>query len=291
MRDFIVILTVASVFCFVGADFGSCRYDADKCSCKYGSAREGTCWDKIVGEPGKCKRRFCKSGWACACGERTHICHRGNKPVNVLANPADADKQTAACNTDQRPLVSSQDIKLGTIRFHFSKPGMLANDCSQIAWWHQGELLGDRRLINPSTANVNAELSERENHSKLELRPGDLIAFRIKDGSYYCYKQFSEFVINETVVTTNSAGVETFFSREYDANWFMPSYELTPARRGQDESDPNLKKFLPLRPKKFTSDTPIVSGNDYWQPTDPNNEDNKKSNWYYRIHIPDALPA
>ncbi|CAN8063456.1 unnamed protein product [Agarophyton chilense] len=138
---------------------------------------------------------------------------------------------------------------------------------------------------------VDDELKKREQHSLLELRPGDLVAFRFREASYYCYKHFTEMVINGTSLNSETLGFKTFYAREYSENWFMPSYKLTDENTAEDESDVNLRKFLPLRSKKLTSDTTVVPGNDYWEPRDDSNSDNKRSNWYFRIQVPDEIPS
>lgn len=275
---------------FVAGDVGPCRFDPDRCSCKIGEANQGICWDKITGQPGRCTRRFCNAGWTCACGGRTHVCYLGDKNVNVLKNVADASESTADCETAPVSLVDSREISLGTFKIHISREGILANDCTQIAWWHNGVLLGNHRLFGSMSSSVaDAEQSKRENHSLLELRPGDLLAFRFKEGSYYCYKHLAEMVVNGVEITTNTGVTTTHYAREYSPEWFLPSYQLTEANTAADETEPDLKKFLPLRKTKLTDGTSIANGTNYWQPRDDTDADNKRSNWYYRIQLADTL--
>lgn len=291
MTELVTLITFLLVtFCLTNADFGPCRFDDDLCSCKIGDANQGTCWDKIVGQPGSCKKRFCLAGWTCACSGRTHVCTKGLKPVNALVNPTDISLSTADCQTNSRAMVAGRDIVLGTFRIHLSKAGSGANDCTQIAWWHNGVLLGNRGLDpGMSTATIDNELAARERHSLLELRPGDVLAFRTKEGSYYCYKHFSEMVVNGTSITTSMASVTTHYSRGYTKDWFLPSYKLTAANTAADESEPDRQKFLPLRTTKLASNEAIVPGQDYWKIRDDSNADNKRSNWYYRIEISSSL--
>lgn len=289
IRTFWTALIILSAIS--NADFGPCRYDEDRCSCKLGEANQGICWDKIQNQPGLCTRRFCKAGWTCACGGRTHVCYRSAKNVNVVKDSADASKQVADCETKPRSLVSEREITLGTFKIHLSRNGMLVNDCAQVAWWHNGELLGNRNVVNGmSESNVDAELRAREDHSLLELRPGDLLAFRIREGSYYCYKHFSEMVVNTVDMDTAMPTVTTHYAREYSKDWFMPSFKLTPENTAETEAETDLKKFLPIRKHRLTDGAIIENGKDYWQPRDDNSADNKRSNWYYRIQIP-GTPA
>lgn len=216
-----------------------------------------------------------------------------NKPVNVLKDDADSSLSIADCETSSRTMVSGRDISLGTLKIHISVAGVKANECTQISWWHNGVLLGNRGTVDQISeaddATLNMELSAREDHSLLELRPGDLIAFRFKDGSYYCYNHFSEMVVNETHITSSMDVVSTHYTREFSEGWFLPSYELTAANTAADEGETDLKKFLPLRKTKLSTDTPLIDGIDYWEPRDDSNADNKRSNWYYRMQIADNI--
>lgn len=290
VASFGLSVAFVALFLSVKADFGPCRFDEDRCSCKIGEANQGTCWDKITGQPGRCTKRFCNAGWTCACGGRTHVCYTGSRPVNTLVNPSDVSKSTADCQAGQRSMVTSQEISLGTLKIHLSRKGMQVNDCAQIVWWHNGVVLGIRRTDpGMSEATVDAELGVRQDHSLLELRPGDLIAFRIREGSYYCYKHFSEMVVNGTSVNTNMASITTHYARGYTTDWFLPSYKLTAENTAKDETETDLTKFLPLRTKTLVSGEAIVAGKDYWQARDDSNGDNKRSNWYYRIQIGETL--
>lgn len=201
------------------------------------------------------------------------------------------NKTTAVCTSQTVPLVSSRQFTLGTLKLHISRAGILANDCTRIAWWLDGELLGNRKsAAGISTSTVDQEISDREDHSLLELLPGSLVAWRFKDGSFYCFKYFAEMMVNKSKITSSTAGVTIYYAREYTKDWFMPSYKLTSEDMGVDESETDLKKFIPLRKKKLTSDTQILEGVDYWQPISEASADNRRSNWYFRMQIPDPLP-
>lgn len=272
------------------ADTGTCRYDEDRCSCKIGDENQGICWDADAFAEGFCNRRFCNPGWTCACGGRTHLCFRENRQVRVISAGADPSQPQALCTSRTFLLVSARDITLGTVRIHVSEAGIRADDCTQLAWWHNGELLGSRaRFGNKTNIDYAEEVKAYEDHSMIELRPGDLVAFRFEESSYYCYKSLTDLVVNTTAISSTAASVITHYSRKYSADWFLPSYKLTAANMGVDESDTVMEKFLPLRTNTLVTGANIVSGQDYWAPRDDSNSDNLQSNWYFRIQIPETL--
>jgi hypothetical protein len=126
----------------VDAEVGACRFDTDRCSCKVGDANKGVCWDGVNGAPGQCKRRFCSRGWTCACGGRTHVCYRTDRQAFTVA-PANKGKVTAPCTASTVQVSSGREISLGTFRNHISPKGAAANECLEVAWWHNGELMGN----------------------------------------------------------------------------------------------------------------------------------------------------
>lgn len=282
----VLFLTVA----IVNGDAGACRYDTDRCSCRVGDANKGICWDADPFEEGMCTKRYCRPGWTCTCGGRTHVCYRQYRMTRTVQKVEDYNKPTAPCQIATALQVSALDITLGSLKIHISRAGVLANDCTQIAWWHNGELLGNRGLVpTMSEDTVDAELTAREDHALLELRPGDLIAFRFLRSSYYCYLHLTEMVVNSTSIDTLSQGVITNYARAYSPDWYLPSFKLTGANTGVDENEPDKRKFIPLRATKLVSNQPIVPGEDYWEPTDNSNSDKKKGDYYFRIQIPDIL--
>lgn len=285
----IVLFLLMAMPSNVLGDSGTCRYDIDRCSCRIGEANRGVCWDRDPLFKGLCYRRFCHSGWTCTCHSRTHVCFREYRSVPSVA-VEDVHKSQALCASKSVPVVSGQDIALGHLRIHISKTGMLGNDCAEMAWWHNGELMGNHGAASDiTTKSIDRELSIREEHAMLELRPGDLIAFRFRDSSYYCYKHLVEFSINGTVITTADARVTTYYARKYSRDWYLPSTALTPKNKGIGESETDLAKFIPLRKTKLTSNSAIVPGEDCWAPKNDSDPDNKKSEWYFRIQIPDAV--
>lgn len=288
IRAMITILTLVHMLTNVLGDSGSCRYDVDRCSCKIGEANQGVCWDRDPFFTGLCNRRFCRSGWTCSCHSRTHLCFRGYRGISSVAGE-DVHKTQAPCVTKSIAVVSGQDIVLGSLRIHLSRAGVLANDCTQIAWWHNGELMGSRGVVNGiSLDNVDDELSAREVHSMLELRPGDLIAFRFRKSSYYCYKNLVEFTVNGTTISSVNSDVSTYYARKYSKDWYLPSKKFD-QMVGVDESETDLTKFIPARTTKLSSNTAIIPGEEYWMPTDDSDADNKRSDWYFRVQLPETL--
>lgn len=278
-----VILTIiASVL----GDNGPCRYDNNRCSCKLGAANQGVCWDSDPFEDGLCHKRYCRSGWTCACGNRTHVCYRDFHQVRVLKNPADAHKYQAACKSKTVALAGARDIKLGTVKFHFSKTGLLADDCTQMAWWHNGELMGAHERHNKSFDSAKI-VSKYQDHAMLELHAGDLVAFRFREASYYCYKHLSEFVVNTKHLSTISQGVTTHYARQFSEDWFKPSFKLTGANTAANENS-HPTKFVPLRLRRLQNNALITPGIDYWK-AKSDNLDNKRTNFYFRIQFPDVV--
>lgn len=285
-----MLLAACAWLTFVNGDAGNCRYDVDRCSCRIGDANRGICWDSDPFTIGQCTQRYCRPGWTCSCGGRTHVCYRHYRRIQALTDAADVNKTRAPCKQTTALHVSALDIALGSVRIRVSRQGMLANDCTQMAWWHNGELLGNRGLVpSISEDNVDAEVSARQDHSMLELRPGDLIAFRFLQSSYYCYLHLTEMVVNTTTMNTLSQGVTTHYARQYSSDWYLPSYKLTQANTGVDESETDLTKFIPLRTRKLSSGSIIIPGEDYWEPIDDTDPDNKRGDYYFRIQIPSEL--
>lgn len=163
---------------------------------------------------------------------------------------------------------------------------------------HNGVLMGNYKPSGSMTqAKVASETKTRVDHSLLELRPGDLISFRFKDTSYYCYTHLTQFTINGITVDSRGAGFDTRFSREHTDDWFSKGFKPTLA---SEEKDDNLRSFTPLRarmlPKVAGSSEVgqvIVPGTDYYQPPTTGaaaDQNHKLSNFYFRVQIPDALP-
>lgn len=267
----------ASVSGFVG----DCTYDSDKCSCKYGNENEGTCWDAIAGAPGRCRSRSCKAGWTCACGGRTHLCNKVMQTAHVVV-AADKGAAEAPCEMSSTPGIGGRDLSLGTVDMRISPKGAQANDCLQVAFWHNGELqevFGPVPGVDGST--VGAELEPRQTHSLLELRDGDVVAWRFKASSYYCQMTWMDVIVNGTSLNFSSPQLDIRYARMYTPNWF--SSEFTPAL-GAGETEADLKAFIPARTQMF-SGMNILPNVDYWQTPDQSSADHKTSNWYWRMTI------
>lgn len=274
-------LSIATV---ANAEFGACRFDVDKCSCKIGAANQGTCWDPVPGVTGQCKSRSCKAGWTCACGGRTHLCTKGSRNAFRVAD-ADKTKSEAACNQQTISAVAGRELELGSFTPRLSRKGVAANACNEIAWWHQGELMGNYKSIPDLTsAGVDDALAVRQDHSLLELRPGDVLAFRFRDASYYCYTHLSDLIVNATTLTTEDDGFEVLYARKFSKDWFLPNAAIS---IGVDESETDLTKFIPPRTTMFNGKG-IVPGEDNWAPASEGGEDHRASNWYWRIKVPES---
>jgi hypothetical protein len=128
--------TVAALVALASADYGDCTYNTKRCSCKYGSAIEGRCWDAVAGKPGQCASRYCAAGWTCVCGGRTHLCYL-EKRATIKISGADKKKANAPCPVDPATgkatteivaVASGPEIRLGTFKFDVSPKGVQANE-------------------------------------------------------------------------------------------------------------------------------------------------------------------
>jgi hypothetical protein len=192
--------TLLAVLVLVSAEFGDCRYDANSCSCKMGSAFQGVCWDDVIGSPGICSPRACKAGWTCACSGRSHVCsvfnmtsqhNTGNrvtmadvKAAGLKVTLRQKTTLTRPCARAAAPTASRTSLILGTIQFGISPNGVLSKGCHQLAWWHNGRQYGNYSTSAKMTPTMfSSTMTRMINHSLLELRPGDVIAFRFREGS------------------------------------------------------------------------------------------------------------
>jgi hypothetical protein len=299
------------------AELGECRYDAAACSCKMGEENQGVCWDPLRDDPLSCKPRACKRGWTCACGGRTHVCHVGQLSTKrntgaavtmaqILKSPQDfspvvrQEKSSALhrpCSTQTAKTATKTDIKLGTIKFQLSSTGALANQCNYVAWFHNGKIMGNykKEAAAVTDSTLPAVSAKREDHSLLELRPGDLISFRTKEASYHCYRHLTEFSVDGAAVDSTAVGFETRFAREHSEGWEKKEFKPVLA---EVETKTNLKSFTPLRthrlPKTETSTErgpAIIPGADMWRPPantsagEAYDQNDKISNFYYRIQV------
>jgi hypothetical protein len=191
----------AAALAIASGEFGDCRYDVDACSCKMGSASQGICWDEINGQTGRCSPRACKAGWTCACGGRTHVCsvaqmtsehNTGEKTTYKEAMGDGSSVQmskrkstmTRPCAKSSAPTASKTSLTLGSIKFGTSPNGVLNKGCHQLAWWHNGRLYGNYKTNTSMTGETfSSTMLKMDDHSLLEMRPGDVVAFRFREGS------------------------------------------------------------------------------------------------------------
>jgi hypothetical protein len=151
--------------------------------------------------------------------------------------------------------------------------------------WINGDMLAMfPRRSGPSLdpADAALEVTKRSEHDLLDLRAGDLIAFRFRKASYYCHNSLANIVVNGTFLESTAPGVNITYSRQYSDLWydksFLPEY-------GQTEDDP-ATSWLPLRKTTLVSNEAIVPGLDAWQPVDATHEDHRESNFYFRVQLP-----
>lgn len=317
----VLSFVVVGVLLAVGnAEYGECTFSDKFCSCKVGSESEGICLDKV---PGKaiCTARTCVEGWTCSCHGRTHLCEikkvtgykntgaplllqdvlktenpefenevRSLKLKPVARNAA--AKIERPCTTHQHFVASKVDLKLGNITFHFSEIGMLAGKCNVLAWWLNGKKMGDyRHAGDVNSGNLKEYVTKFSKHSLLEIRPGDLVAFRFRAGTYHCYKHLTSFIINGRRIESTAPGFSTRFARQWTKNWFKKSFTPTLA---EEETRQNLQSFVPLRKhmiKETESDAEveIIPDADMFS-TNYATANHQVSNFYYRIQIPEELP-
>lgn len=172
--------------------------------------------------------------------------------------------------------------------------------CTYVAWFLNGNLMGNYKPpASVTSSSLSTELAIRQDHSLLELRPGDLVAFRFKDTSYHCYRHFTAFSIDGKFVDSAAAGFETRFAREHTAGWEKPSF--SPVLDDNERSD-NLASFTPLRKNQLPKTEEgsevgpaITPGADMWKPPanvaagEEYDQNHKLSNFYFRIQIPAKL--
>lgn len=290
-RDVCVVLSLL-VFVVVG-DTTPCRYERNYCSCKLGSTKQGRCWDVNLEKPSFCRQRFCDKGWTCACAGRSHLCQRSAKLVNTVADENQRLIEAPCTKQIQHP-VTAVVLKLGEFLPMLSRNGMANDECSRFTWWHNGLFRGDWDVIGgiENSKKTKIALNQRGVHTLLELKAGDLIAFRLSQASYYCYNHFSALQVNGLNITTSMNGVTTHYARQFSESWFHPSFVLNETNIGLNESESDLTKFLQPRVKMLDdNETEILPKVDYWSRDEGASEDTRKSDWFWRIQIPRNLIA
>lgn len=252
-------------------------------SCHFGEANQGICWDLVAGTTtsGTCNSRFCRAGWTCGCHNRTHICPIEGRTKYVPSLIAQ-NGQTATCHQEASKGTARPVLTLGNHTLSLSKKGMLANACQNLVWWHNGNYMKswDTNPVIVGT-NIEQELQERGTQTRMEYRPGDLIAFRFRATSYYCFNSYALLNVNATTLNTESTGVSMSFARKHSADWFKLDF---PIIYNSNETAAEQTDFIPLRKKFLASGAAIIPGEDYWREPD-GTEDHKISNFYFRIQL------
>lgn len=248
-----------------------------------GDNHSGTCWDMI--DTVQCRKRFCRPGWTCSCYKRTHLCRMMRRSAHMPMNPREKAK-ISSCRTRTIYAASAPVLELGSVTISVSTVGSRADACNEVALFHNGNLIAnfpkEPSLVETEPVNV---LKRREYYDKLELRPGDLVAFRFYSASYYCFRHHVSFVVNGKTITTDSPGVTMLYARKASDGWYLNDYDMR-GRIANSESDPDLTKWLRPREKTITSGAIIIPNVDYWDTPDQSNPDRRISNYYWRISIP-----
>lgn len=284
----IVVLLAAAAM--VRAEVAECVYDNNECSCKFGDATSGICYDLVNGTEasGTCQARYCRAGWTCSCHGRTNLCLLTEKSARIRdgTGSGPTNRQvvgdTIPCHSEARLHAGNGErLRLGSFYPSYSRKGLLDGQCKQLAWWVDGNLIevyGDDEITE---SNVDEEMERRGNNTLFPLRPGSVVAFRFKHASYHCFNSFASLRVNGTAVDTNSPAIRVLFNRQHVENWSAPDANITFA---EDELSADYKDFLPLRPQTLFDGTPIAFGRDNWKPPD-GTEDHKLSNFYFRIEL------
>lgn len=194
--------------------------------------------------------------------------------VNEITGP-----DTATCSEIKADRVSGPVMELGEWLISISRAGFDAGECSQVSVYHNGvelNVFGNDPAITP--ANADDEYAKRSIHDHLELQTGDVLAFRFKQSSYYCYNGLSDFVVNGNPLASTNNSVTTHYSLKYTAGWNLPSFVPTYVTQ---ETGSNPGDFIPLRTNMIAGSI-IVPGSDLWA-ADNGSPDTHRSNYYFRI--------
>lgn len=207
------------------------------------------------------------------------MCSIRSTPIIVLDSQTGQD--TGDCHEEVAPRAKTWQLELGEWDLGLSRKGLLANACNQVSVWHNGYLLGSYGNDPVVTSsNLDEEYDGRTVHKALELKPGDVLAFRFKNASYLCYNSKSELRVNGTTLDTESTGVESYFSKGFTEGWNLPGF--TPTFSPQ-ESGASYKDFFPLR-ESLSTGTAVTPGDDLWE-ADDGSLDHHTSNFYFIIKL------
>lgn len=109
-----------------------------------------------------------------------------------------------------------------------------------------------------------------------------MIAWRYRDGSYYCQQSRVDLVVNGTNVDLNTPGVDLRYARAFTTDWYEPTFEPL---LGDSEDENDLQKFLPARTRTFAG-KPILPNGDLFQALNASDPDHKPTNVYWRLTLP-----
>lgn len=230
-----------------------------------------------------------KPGWICSCEGREFVC-----PVKRIEHPTylrEMDGKTY-CNNMTSEIAEPPVLRLGSLEIGLSRKGMVSNACNELVWFYNGEFMvnyGDESNPEINCANVDYEIDRRANHTSIELKRGDLIAFRFKHASYHCFTSIAKFQVNGKRLSSMHKDVVIRYATKHTPGWHHPSFK--PMYPKNNESVYNVTEeteepgvFVPLRREFLETGENIIPGKDYWHPPD-GGRDHKLGNFYFRIQL------
>ncbi|KAI0562470.1 hypothetical protein FGB62_59g025 [Gracilaria domingensis] len=250
-------------------------------SCIFGSPVQGRCWDRTAGTPssGPCSDRYCRAGWTCSCLGRSHLCPLKNITTTVISHLSGG---TAYCRDVTVQGAGNPEIRLGSLRIGISRRALERGECKELSWWQNGVLMGEYGVTpRINRFNLESELERRGTHTNVELRRGDLLAFRFADASYHCFTHMLNVQVDGDYRSLGHSSMSVRFARQYSRDWYDPLYTPT---LSEDEDAAAPSDFLPLRTNFFSNGGLILSGWDYWREPD-GTRDHMKGNFYYRVQL------
>ena len=195
------------------------------------------------------------------------------------------------CQKTSRRIVRSLQIALGFISFGVSYQGFMANDCTRFAWFLNGKqfmAMDDSMVVTSSTARTAHR--DAVYHDKLELKPGDVIAFRFKQASYYCFTNTVLMYVNGTYAygfPSDRVKFEAYYNREPVQGWNSKDLVIGPDMSKPDEMYAGPTDWIPWRVKKLAPPQDAIADRaSLWNPRNDNNLDDRRGNWYFRLRIP-----
>lgn len=286
------VLLLSSIHTRANTESAPCRFENSQCSCLFNHQEGGICLDKIRGSD-LCAQRPCRGGWTCQCAGRTHLCNLNRVRVLVPAiepsAPKPAPDANIPCDRSPQRIVSSLQIVLGWVSFGISYQGLREGDCSRFTWFLNGRKMAE---FDDSTAEGSAIPTHRSMvfHDKLEMRPGDVVAFRFQRSSYYCFSNSVLMHVNGTSErATAPAGdrFEAYYNRASVTGWKSKNLVIDQTNSKPEESAAGPEDWIPWRTRKLVPPRPALPpSQNNWKPRDETNLDDRRGKWFFRFKIP-----